>query len=169
MNIKKTSISGNFLHPPMMVSRTYQVFMGCLPTLQSLEVGVTVRYDVISHSYFSVNGGKPDFPTKIQETTHKSIHLYLSYRVPPSPALCTASIKTTTLTHRINYSICKRLDRPIARYQNILKKIHLQINHIKTQKGPSSKGRGTRGTTLISLNKLTLRHSLEYLSLVTMR
>ena len=40
-------------------------------------------------SYFSVNGGKPGLPTLVQETTHKSIHLYLSYRIPPFPALCT--------------------------------------------------------------------------------
>lgn len=68
-----------------------------------------------------------EFPYLFQETTHKSIHLLISYRFPPIPVLCYASKKITTLIHRFNYHY-----------------------HKKTQKGPSSKGRGTRGTTLIS-------------------
>lgn len=65
-------------------------------------------------------------PYFIQETTHKSIHPLISYRFSPNPALCDGSKKITTLNHRFYYSFKK------------------------TQKGPSSKGRGTRGTTLIS-------------------
>lgn len=44
-----------------------------------------------------------EFPYLFQETTHKSIHLLISYRFPPVPALCDDSKKITTLNHRFNY------------------------------------------------------------------
>ncbi|SIQ80135.1 hypothetical protein SAMN05878482_102257 [Peribacillus simplex] len=54
-----------------------------------------------------------EFPYLFQETTHKSIHLFISYRFPPIPALCYASKKITTLIHRFNYRFHKNAKRPL--------------------------------------------------------